>query len=317
MIRLLLPLAILALGSVHAADLPPGPLPETQDNVIGYRTVAEALAALQQRKDVQISTVRGWMIITDSENRTVWSFAPEGYPAHPAVVRRIVRARADGGSDIVTSVLCEATKVACDQMVREFDAMNKMLPHRDAQEFTNTQVVEVNVTADSAPGWLPSAAQKEQVQKAFRNYFSALDARHYDQAYALQTPGQKNLESLEQFRKRETKFNVDAGTVKTRQIVKLTWTKDPANAPAPGVYAALDLTSRFQNIDRHCGYVILYQPDVTAPFLVQREEQNFMTNADAHTIALKQSPQAVDDAWAQLSKRCPNYEPAAVAGGSQ
>jgi hypothetical protein len=103
--------------------------------------------------------------------------------------------------------------------------------------------------------------------------------------------------------------------VKERRIVKLTWTKDPANAPAPGVYAVLDLASRFENIDRHCGYIILYQPDGGAPFLVQRFEQNFITNADAQTIALKQSVQALYQTWLNLSKRCPNYDPASVSGG--
>jgi hypothetical protein len=55
-------------------------------------------------------------------------FAPASHPAHPAVVKRVVRARPGGGSDVNMSVLCEASKEACDQLVREFDAMNRRLP---------------------------------------------------------------------------------------------------------------------------------------------------------------------------------------------
>ena len=89
--------------------------------------MAAALASLTARKDVTISTVRDWTIVTDTKNMTIWSFAPASYSAYPAVVRRVVRARSDGGSDIDMSVLCEASKEACDQLVREFVAMNKRI----------------------------------------------------------------------------------------------------------------------------------------------------------------------------------------------
>jgi hypothetical protein len=73
---------------------------------------------------VVISTVRDWTIIVDEKNLTVWSFAPDSYVAYPAVVKRTARSRAGGGSNIEMKVLCEATKEACDQLVREFAAMN-------------------------------------------------------------------------------------------------------------------------------------------------------------------------------------------------
>jgi hypothetical protein len=120
-------LLLFAVGSTVAQDLPSGPLPESGASDIGYQSVATALASLTGRKDVNISTVRDWTIITDTKNLTVWSFAPASYSAYPAVVRRVVRARSDGGSDIDMSVLCEASKEACDQLVREFVAMNKRI----------------------------------------------------------------------------------------------------------------------------------------------------------------------------------------------
>jgi hypothetical protein len=111
-----------------AADQPSGPPSATPNSDVGYRTVAEALSDLKKRTDVQISTVREWTIIADKKNLTIWSFAPDTYPAHPAVVKRVVRPRADGGSDIVMSILCEASKEACDNLVREFDAVNRSVP---------------------------------------------------------------------------------------------------------------------------------------------------------------------------------------------
>ena len=118
----------LASQELSSGNLPSGPLPETASSGVEYPTVAAALSALRARKDVSISTERGWTIITDEKHFTIWSFAPSSYPAYPALVKRTVRDRAGGGSHIDTSVLCEAHKAACDQLVREFDAMNRRLP---------------------------------------------------------------------------------------------------------------------------------------------------------------------------------------------
>ena len=73
------------------------------------------------------------------------------------------------------------------------------------------------------------------------------------------------------------------------------------------MYAAVDLASRFENIDRHCGYIVLYQRDSGLPFLVVRQEDNYMTNEHARQIAMTQSAQAVDEIWGRLSRNCPNY----------
>jgi hypothetical protein len=120
---------LIAVPVLSAQELPSsGPLPETPNSEVGYHTVAQALTSLRARRDVTVSTERGWTIITDEKNLTIWSFAPAAHPAYPAVVKRVVRARPGGGSDINMSVLCEASKEACDQLVREFDAMNRRLP---------------------------------------------------------------------------------------------------------------------------------------------------------------------------------------------
>jgi len=121
-------LALCIASLTQAQELPSrGPLPETKSSDIGFRTVAEALASLRARQDLTVSTVRDWTIIVDDTHKAVWSFAPPSYPAYPAVVKRAVRARPEGGSEIHMSVLCEATKEACDNLVREFNTMNKRI----------------------------------------------------------------------------------------------------------------------------------------------------------------------------------------------
>ena len=225
---------------------------------------------------------------------------------------------------IEMNVLCESGKVACDALVRQFEALNEHIgvakrqnaEHRIAPgeaSADSKNMAEIKVTTDSAAGWLPSAEQQAEISRAVKMFLAALDAGEYATAYALMTPGQQALETAEAFEHRVSKFNTEAGSVQERRMVKVTWTKDPANAPAPGVYAAVDLASRFENIDRHCGYVVLYQRDAVAPWRVTRQEDSYMTNEQARQIEQRQSRQAVNDLWGKMSQHCPNYAGATAA----
>jgi hypothetical protein len=98
-------------------------LPETARSEVGYETVAAAMADLRSNRNVVFTTENGWLIATNEVSYTIWSFSPKGYAAYPAVVKRQVTAQAVG-SKIEMSVLCEASKKACDDLVRTFAAMN-------------------------------------------------------------------------------------------------------------------------------------------------------------------------------------------------
>jgi hypothetical protein len=164
---------------------------------------------------------------------------------------------------------------------------------------------EVNLTADSKPGWLPSEDLEKQATETALAYLAAQDTGRFDQAWAMLDPHTQAMEPLEAFAKRVGEFNANAGAPLQRRITRATWTADPAQAPEPGVYVSLDLVSRFAGIDRHCGYLVLHQPPLGGPFKVTREEDNLLTDATARDMAAK--GQDVDAAWAQLSARCPNY----------
>jgi hypothetical protein len=60
---------------------------------------------------------------------SLWSFVPEGHPAYPAAVdRKVVQQEND--LFIQMSVLCEASKAACDALVTEVTGLNERL-HKD------------------------------------------------------------------------------------------------------------------------------------------------------------------------------------------
>jgi hypothetical protein len=168
---------------------------------------------------------------------------------------------------------------------------------------------EVNVTADSSPGWTPTAEQRHRALKTVQMFLDAVEGGRYIEAYGLQNELVKRNQTLPQFSQDAQKFSVMAGPVKFWRVLKVTWTKDPAKAPLPGIYAAIDLAAQFANVDRDCGYMVLYQQSTGGDFTIMRRENNYLDNAAARDIEQKQSKAAVAKAWLELARHCPNYAP--------
>jgi hypothetical protein len=159
---LFLVVAVVA-GAVHAQ----------QGSGVGYPTVAAALEALKGRSDVSISVQGGWTIADDTAAHAVWSFAPVGHPAYPAVVRRAL-VQKDGAINMDMTALCQASKDACDKLMEEFKALNARMS------------AELSVSnKSSATKWRASSTQIEGVESQSRAYFSAMDGARYQEAYAL------------------------------------------------------------------------------------------------------------------------------------
>jgi hypothetical protein len=117
-------LALLGLATSAAASSAQEPLPEADESTIGYPSVAGALSALKTKPGAVVRTQGGWTVVDDKEASAIWSFPPPGDPAYPAAVKRVV-IEDRGSVSIRMSVLCEATKVACDNLVREFQSLNE------------------------------------------------------------------------------------------------------------------------------------------------------------------------------------------------
>ena len=123
-VRTVVSLGCTAVALPSLAQGAPAPLPEASGSAIGYSTVADALAALHTEPGVTFSTRNGWTIAQDMPHQTIWSFAPADHAAYPSAVKRSVAVH-DGEVSIETKVLCQASKAACDDLVRQFDAMNR------------------------------------------------------------------------------------------------------------------------------------------------------------------------------------------------
>lgn len=100
--------------------------PPPQPDPIGFRTVADALQALEARdgNGTVVAHADGWTIINEPLASAQWSFTSIGHHAHPAVVRRVIKRSPDAAVSVDTTSLCEAPAAECSKLLAEFAAMN-------------------------------------------------------------------------------------------------------------------------------------------------------------------------------------------------
>ncbi|WP_444942762.1 molecular chaperone DnaJ [Microbulbifer sp. ZKSA006] len=105
----------------------------TEESNLGYEgfnkagiSVGATLTELKSDPKVSIRNSKGWTIATLDTGRVMWSFTPQGHPAHPSFVKREVIEK-DGSVYIDTTARCGAEKSICDQLVRDFIELNNKI----------------------------------------------------------------------------------------------------------------------------------------------------------------------------------------------
>jgi Protein of unknown function (DUF4019) len=241
---------------------------------IEFTSVKEALDALVARKTLNVSQQGGWTIINDRAQNTIWSFTPSSHPAHPAVVKRTIVSD-KGQLGVQMNALCEAQKVACDDLMAEFTAMNKQMA-TDIQSRSNNGAAFTVQVAGSNPDktWQPVASDTALLEKKSMEYFAAKDAGRHQNAYAMYDTSFKQKTTFEQWQSVTKESGTKLGADIKRSIKRLVWYKDPAGA-TPGVYAAMDFSGVSANVDIYCGYIVWKQQG-DATYALVREEQNFI-----------------------------------------
>ncbi|QYF92640.1 DUF4019 domain-containing protein [Massilia sp. PAMC28688] len=130
---------------------------------------------------------------------------------------------------------------------------------------TSTQASSSNVATPE---------QVRRVEQQTQLYFDAKDHGRHSGAYDLMSPSMRQSISFSTWRDRAAAFNVKAGPVRQRVISNVTWYRDPPQVP-PGLYAAVDFTSKFAEIDLHCGFLAWHEQS-DGKFVLVREEENYL-----------------------------------------
>lgn len=168
---------------------------------------------------------------------------------------------------------------------------------------------EVNITQGSTPGWIPSEALEAEALATWQRFNDLVAAGDYDAAHAMIGEGLRAKYPLERFRDDRSQAAADRGALVSRDIVKITWTKDAPGVPYPGTFVAIDASAAFAKADRMCGYTILHQAPGATEFTITRFEENVMGNANFAQIAARHSPLQALLVWRMMARNCPNYVP--------
>lgn len=230
------------------------PLPEAGHSTIGYETVAEALAALKAKPGAEVSeTPDGWTVIRDGS--ALWSFTPDGHAAHPSAVKR-EPVTSDGKTVLNMTVLCQAEKIPCDDLVREFTRMNEEL----------TQRVRDKAAAAAAPN-----PRDPEVEAFTLHWLDLLEQGEADKSYAFLTDIFKSHVTIDQWRALLTETKQSLGALRSRRLRRIVWYKDPPDAPTPGTYIAIEFDSVYEKAPQHFRYVVLHAQG-EEPLRVMRDE---------------------------------------------
>lgn len=168
---------------------------------------------------------------------------------------------------------------------------------------------EVNITQGSTPGWIPSEAIEAEALATWQRFNVLVEASNYDAAYAMIGEGLRAQYPLERFREDRIKAAADRGAIVSRNLVKLTWTKDAPGVPYPGTFVAIDASAAFAQADRMCGFTILHQAPGAGGFTIIRFEENVLGNASFALIAARHSELLAMLVWRMMARNCPNYVP--------
>lgn len=149
--------------------------------------------------------------------------------------------------------------------------------------------------------WAPSESQREAARAAAESYWGAVDRGDSAGAYGQLAPNLVATQSQSQFTTIAHDFALISGAITERNVTHINWSQNPAGAE-PGVYVAIDITARFENIDRYCGFIILRQAPAGGAFQVTRIEENFLDNPTAARLGAQADP-----TWARMVQdNCPN-----------
>jgi len=129
---------------------------------------------------------------------------------------------------------------------------------------------------------------KKMISELSESYFQHLSLEKYDLAYDSIGTSFRVYNSEEVFLKHKRKFRSITGNIESINISKITVYENPADAPAPGVYAAADYYNSFAGVPIHCGYLVWFMGEGQDTFKIIREETGFITKDQLAEIPAEQ-----------------------------
>lgn len=170
---------------------------------------------------------------------------------------------------------------------KRLDEATPELPRLTLVQEVECETASAGSEQDGSYAFVPTEADNDLVTRRTTEFLGQKDQGKLTAAYAQFSDAMKQSARFDSWSRSVQEFNEKAGGVQFRKITRVSWVKDPPDAP-PGHYAAVDYTGRFENVAFVCGYVAWFR-DRTGALSIMREEENFIDDATRSRI----SPDAV------------------------
>lgn len=173
--------------------------------------------------------------------------------------------------------------------------------HDAPQEMSMTIAAPVPPAPDSPPDEDDAAT----IHAHTRAYFLAKESADADAAYRLLSTEMASYATPREWEESRASVNAQMGPGAQTNLLRLTWYDNPAGAPTPGRYAAVDYEVTYPSRGFTCGYVMwLRQAD--GGYLLVREEEGQATP----DIVADLPPEQIAAIRAQLHCRDQGTQPA-------
>jgi hypothetical protein len=117
-------------------------------------------------------------------------------------------------------------------------------------------------------------------------FLAEYDGGENDAAWQLLSPKTQEMLPLPGWRDKRAAFLRAAGQPLGQDIEKVTWLRNPSNAPYPGLYAAFDVSCRYSLLQMCTEVIILYSEKEGTPFTVMRYDQYSIERAAVQKLCL-------------------------------
>lgn len=167
------------------------------------------------------------------------------------------------------------------------------------QELTCADTPPAAPTGEAAPAnWQPSNQDVSEITALTRRYFAAIDSGDVETAHSLWSDDMQAETPLPERRQSVEAFRAQAGRAGAAPTTRLTWYVNPAGAPRPGIYVAVDYERSYENLTMNCGYLIWYREGERG-YRLTRQEDSVMARS-----AGTPPPEVL--AQMRQSSRCPS-----------
>jgi len=152
----------------------------------------------------------------------------------------------------------------------------------DPEKSANSVVVEEKLATEQK--WEPSEQDRLKVMFLSYQYLHAKDNNDANAAFALFAETTKSSIDFKKWKYNLVLFNATAGEKTDSKFTRVSWFEVPSGEPVSGIFATVDYSSVFANINIQCGSLMWHKKD-DGSFELMSEQQNYIDKTSQEKLS--------------------------------